>query len=51
MGVHGIQMMSIQGARMNNTKQQKAMKTYDIDKRLELQIVPSLPFLEVGPVI
>uniref|UniRef100_A0A7M5V1Y5 Trafficking protein particle complex subunit 8 n=2 Tax=Clytia hemisphaerica TaxID=252671 RepID=A0A7M5V1Y5_9CNID len=46
-GVYGIQMMSIQGARLNNTKQQKAMKTYDIDKRLELQIVPSLPFLDV----
>ena len=46
-GVSGVQMMSVKGARLNNTKQQKAMQTYDVDKRLELQIIPKLPFLDV----
>ena len=46
-GVSGVQMMNVKGTRLNNTKQQKSVKTYDADKRLELQIISKLPFLDV----
>lgn len=46
-GVTGVKMLSVKGARLNNTKEQKATVTYDSDKRLEINVVPQLPLLEV----
>lgn len=47
-GVSGMQLIHVKGPRLNKSKQHKSIATYDVDKRLEMKILPQLPLLEVS---